>query len=71
MGDGIAQVELGRLYRDGAGGRQRDLAKAYQWFAIAANNLDGDLKASAVVARIQVASMLTPDQLSGARRAVS
>jgi TPR repeat protein len=69
-GYGDAQMELARMYRDGVG-MPRDLVRAYQWFTLAAVALQGDDKASAVLARIQVGNMMSPEQQAQAREAAS
>jgi localization factor PodJL len=61
-----SQYNLGVIYARGIG-TQRDMSESYKWFAIAAAQGDKD----AASRRDEVASLLSPDQLSKARAAVS
>ena len=62
---GIAQLSIGRMYRDGVG-VERDLVEAYAWFTAAGDNsvMDG------LAYRAEIAKDMSPEQIAeGKRRA--
>ncbi len=62
---GIAQLSIGRMYRDGVG-VERDLVEAYAWFTVAGDNnvMDG------LAYRSEIAKDMSPEQIAeGKRRA--
>ncbi len=64
-GDGVAELEMARIFRD-----NKDIVSAYKWYAIATNNLEGDLKASAIRSRVQLSAQMTPEQQIIARNGI-
>ncbi len=71
-GDGHAQMELGRRYREGVGGVQRDRIEAYKWFALAVENLpEGEARDQAIVERIDAVNGLSVSESEQARQAVA
>jgi TPR repeat protein len=70
-GDGVAQMEMGRLYRTEGSARMR-LAEAYKWFALAAEHLpEGELRDAAIVERIETLNAMTAEEAADGRRLVS
>jgi len=71
QGHAMAQINLGRAYDVGAG-VPRDYVQSYMWFDLAASRSASDTKQrdEAFANRDRVASKMTADQLSEARRLV-
>ncbi len=71
LDDARAQLVLGRMYRQGVGGVERDPVEAYKWYALAASRLPpGELRDQAVVDRIDIVNGLNADDAQEARRRV-
>ena len=71
LGDGNAQMELGRKYRDGIG-VQRDKIESYKWYALAVENLpEGELRDQAIVERIDAINGLNASEADLARNQVA
>jgi TPR repeat protein len=62
-GVGIAQLAIGRMYRDGVG-VERNLVEAYAWFSAAGENnvMDG------FAYRAEIAKGMTPAQIAEGKR---
>jgi TPR repeat protein len=62
-GVGIAQLSIGRMYRDGIG-VPRDFVEAYAWFSAAGDNnvMDG------LAYRGEIAKQMTPEQITEGKR---
>ena len=62
-GVGIAQLSIGRMYRDGIG-VERDLVEAYAWFTAAGENnvMDG------LAYRAQIVNRMSPEQIAQGKR---
>ena len=62
-GVGLAQVSIGRMYRDGIG-VERDLVEAYAWFTAAGENsvMDG------LAYRSEIVRQMSPEQVADGKR---
>jgi len=67
LGDAESQFNLGRFYKNGLY-VEVNLIEAYKWFSLAARGLsNSEMKADAIVARIEIANELSEEDLTRAR----